>query len=187
MIVQIFDSDSFSVLSLFSLSPGSAFRRNEIKARTRLNNVPLDKALLKLSYSGILKRENKLYRIDFRNEYAKKIMDIFSSQYKDMKELPFDVYLMLSDLVLKFSAIKDIEAYLFGSYSKLIYNEKSDVDIAILTPKKFDKKNVSNVIKRAEKIYGKIIEAHFFEKKIFYENKKDPLVDEIIKNGMRII
>ena len=187
MINQIFDSDSFKIISLFSLSPGSAFKRNEIKEKTKLNNVPLDKTLLKLLYSGILKKENNLYKIDFRNEYAKKLIDISSGQYKDLKELPFDVYLLLSDLTLKLSTIKYIEAYLFGSYSKLIYNEKSDVDIAILTPKIFDKKNVLKIIRKPERVYGKIIEVHFFEKKSFYENKKDPLVKEIIKNGMRII
>ena len=187
MINQIFDLDSFKIISLFSLSPGSRFRRNEIKEKTKLNNVPLDKALLRLVYSRILKKEENFYKINFQNENAKKIIDISSGQYKDLKELPFDVYLLLLDLVSKLSIIRGIEVYLFGSYSKLIYNEKSDVDIAILTPKIFDKKNIRKITQKLEIVYKKSIELHFFEKKLFYKNKKDPLVKEIIKNGVRII
>ena len=188
MISQIFDLDSFKIISLFSLSPGSRFRRKEIKEKTKLNNVPLDKALLRLLSSGILKKEENFYKINFHNENAKKIVEISSKQYKDLKELPFDVYLLLLDLVSEFSVIKGIEVYLFGSYSKLIYNEKSDVDIAILTPEIFNKKNnIQKTIQKLEKIYKKNIETHFFVKKLFYKNKKDMLVKEIIRNGMRLI
>jgi len=87
----------------------------------------------------------------------------------------------------KLSIIRGIEVYLFGSYSKLIYNEKSDVDIAILTSKTFDKKNIQKITQKLEIVYKKSIELHFFEKKLFYKNKKDPLVKEIMKNGVRII
>jgi len=187
MINQIFDSDSFKIISLFSLSPGSRFRRKEIKEKTKLNNIPLDKALSKLLSTKILNKKNNLYEINFQDENAKKVLELASKQYKELKELPFDVYLLLLDLVLAFSTIKNVELYLFGSYSKLIYNEKSDVDIAILTPERFDKKRISKTIERLEKVYKKNIEIHFFTKKIFYRSKKDALVREIIKNGVRLI
>lgn len=187
MINQIFDSDSFKIMSLFSLSPGSRFRRNEIKEKTKLNNVPLDKALLRLLYSKILKKEENFYKINFQNENAKKIIEISSGQYKDLKELPFDIYLLLLNMVSEFSIIKGIEVYLFGSYSKLIYNDKSDVDIAVLTPERFNKKGIQKTTQKLEKIYKKNIETHFFMKKLFYKNKKDPLVKEIIKNSIRLI
>ncbi len=137
MINQIFDLDSFKIISLFSLSPGSGFRRKEIKEMTKLNNAPLDKALQRLLSTQILIRERNFYKINFQNENSKKIIEISLKQYKELKELPFDVYLLLLDLVSEFSIIKSIEVYLFGSYSKLIYNERSDVDIAILTSEIF--------------------------------------------------
>jgi len=72
MINQIFNLDSFKILSLFSLSPGSRFRRKEIKERTKLNNIPLDKTLLKLLSGKILKKEENLYMLNFENKNTKK-------------------------------------------------------------------------------------------------------------------
>ena len=187
MINQVFDLDSFKIISLFSLSPGSVFRRKEIKERIRLNNVPLDKALRRLLSSGILKREGNFYKINFQNENAKKIIEISSKQYKELKELPFEVYMLLLDLISDFSIIKGIEVYLFGSYSKLIYNEESDVDIAVLTTERFNKKITQKTTQKLERVYHKNIEMHFFVKKMFYKNKKDPLVKEIIKNSMKLV
>ena len=45
MISYLFEKDIFKVLSLFGISPGSRFKRNEIKDKTLLYNVNLDKAL----------------------------------------------------------------------------------------------------------------------------------------------
>jgi len=174
-------------MSMFSLSPGSRFNRKEIKEKTRLNNVPLDKALLRLVSSGILKRDGNLYYLDFENNSTKTILEICSKQYRVLKELPFDVYLILVDLVSELSLYKEIEAYIFGSYSKLIYDEKSDIDIAILATKKTDKERLQKAVQKLEKLYVKGIETHFFDKRRFYKNKKDPLVKEIIKNGALII
>jgi len=72
MINQIFNLDSFKILSLFSLSPGSRFRRKEIKERTKLNNIPLDKTLLKLLSGKILKKEENLYMLNFENKNTEK-------------------------------------------------------------------------------------------------------------------
>lgn len=187
MINQIFDKDSFKIMSLFSLSPGSKFRRIEIKERTKLNNVPLDNALQRLLSSQILKRDKNLYAINFQNDLSKQVLEIPAKQYKNLKELPFNVYLLLLDLVKEISTTKGIELYLFGSYSKLVYNEKSDVDIAILTPEKFDKNNIQNITQKLEEIYAKNVEIHFFTKKLFYKNKKDPLIKEIIQNGIKLV
>ena len=61
MIEPVFDRDCFKIVSLFALSPGSRFKREEIKEKIRLNNVPLDKALAKLVNCHILKAEKSLY------------------------------------------------------------------------------------------------------------------------------
>jgi len=187
MINQIFDKDCFKVISLFSLSPGSKFRRKEMKEKTRLNNVPLDKALQRLLSTQILKKERNFYSINFQNNLSKQVLDISIKQYKDLKELPFDVYLILLDLVRETSISGGVEIYLFGSYSKLIFNEKSDVDIAIIKEENLDEENIEKIIQKLEKVYEKNIEIHFFEKKMFYKNKNDPIVKEIRENGVKLI
>ena len=77
------------------------------------------------------------------------------------------------------------DVYLFGSYAQLIFNEKSDMDIAIISDK-VNKKEVEKIIRKLEKKHKKVIETHFFSKK-FYNNKRDILVKEILQNGVRLI
>ena len=81
MINLIFDSDVFKVLTVFSISPGSRFKRKEIKEKTKLNNIPLDNALLKLIREDLLKKERNFYLINFENANIKIILDILSKQY----------------------------------------------------------------------------------------------------------
>lgn len=187
MISQIFDSGSFKVLALFALSPGSRFRRKEVKERTRMYNVPLDSALSRLVSSGIIGKEKNLYYVNFENSYAEQTLTIASAHHRQLKNLPLDVYLLLVDVIYELSTAKDLQAWLFGSYSKLVYTDKSDVDIALLVPQTFSKERIRKVFNKAEKQYGKRIEAHFFDVRSFYRNKRDPLVREIIKNGVRLL
>jgi predicted nucleotidyltransferase len=189
MIELIFDKDCFKILSLFSISPGSGFRRNQIKDKTLLNNVPLDKALTRLVRANVLRNDKNIYRINFESEYSKKVLDIISKQHKEMKELPLNVYFLITDLVDGLSVMnrQRIEVYLFGSYSKLIYREKSDVDIAILGPEDLDMDAISRISKKIENKYEKHIEIHDFVKGEFYKNKRDPLVKDILTNGIRLI
>jgi predicted nucleotidyltransferase len=187
MISQIFDTGSFKVLALFALSPGSRFRRKEIKEKTRMHNVTLDNALSRLLSSGIIRKEKSLYFVNLENPHAEQIIAIVSSYHKQLKNLPLDVYFLLVDAVDEFSTTKGLEVWLFGSYSKMIYSEKSDIDIALLVPQEFDKERVRKMFKKMEKQYGKKIEEHFFDARSFYRSKRDPLVKEILQNGVRII
>lgn len=187
MISQIFNQDCFKLLSLFNLSPGSKFNRTEIKEKTQLNNVPLDKALSNLASSGIIKREKNYYFLNLDNEYTRKILEITSKQYKQLKELPLAVFYLLVDMVSSFSLFKETEVFLFGSYAKLIHKENSDVDIAFIYQKEPDKKKITKTINKLERNYNKTVEIHYFEKKSFYRNKKDLLVQDILKNGVKLI
>lgn len=186
MISQAFTQNTFKIMSLFSLSPGSRFNRNEIKGKTNLNNVPLDEGLVRLLNSKILKKEGNYYSLDFENEYSQKFTDICSRQHKQMKSLPLSAYFLLADFVFSMSLHKGVETYLFGSYSKLIFTGKSDIDIAILEPK-INRAPAERIIRKLERAYGTRIQAHYFDKKAFYRSKKDPLVREITKNGIRLI
>ena len=112
-------------------------------------------------------------------------MDLVGKEYLRFKELPLNVYVLLLDLSSAFSGFKNIDnMWLFGSYSKLIYNNRSDVDIAFIFNKKVNKKEIKNKIKSLEKKYKKVIEEHFFDKKDMTTN--DSLIKEIKKNGVII-
>lgn len=186
MIVQIFNKDILEVLSVFSISPGSKFLRKELKERTKLNNINLDNALNILLNSDLIKKEKRFLSLNFDN--VKPIISLVSQQYKELRDLPLDVYFTIINLIFLLSKFKGVNVYLFGSYAKLIYKETSDIDIAIIsdTITNNEKKEIGNLIQKLESRYGKKMEIHYFGTN-FYKNKKDPLVEEITKNGLKLI
>lgn len=183
MISLLFEKDLFKVLTVFSLEPGARFKRVDIKEKTLLNNVPLDNTLLKLIKAGLIKKEGKLYSVNFENEDYKQILNNIQKQYKTLKEIPLNAYFLIIDFISSLNFV-NIEVYLFGSYSKLIFKEDSDIDIAIIGTVK--KETVNKIVRRLEKKYKKSIEVHYFDKESFYKNKSDPLVKDIIKNGVKL-
>jgi predicted nucleotidyltransferase len=187
MIEPVFDRDCFKVLGVFAVSPGSRFRREEIKEKTRLNNVPLDKALVKLANCHIVKIQRGFYSLDFESENSKKLVEIVSKQQKELRDVPLVVFLLLTDLVDALSTVKGVEVWLFGSYAKLIYREKSDVDVAVIFEKMPKGLDLGRLGQKLEKTYGKQIQIHDFEKGPFYKNKNDPLVSDILRNGVRLL
>lgn len=186
MIASIFNKDIFEVLTIFSISPGSKFTRKELKEKTLFNNVNLDKVINILINSNLIKKEKRLLYLDL--DKAKSVIKLISDDYKELKELPLNVYFSIINIVFSLSRIKNVNAYLFGSYAKLIYKDKSDIDIAIVSDKikNEEKKELEKLIRKLEKRYKKNIEIHYFTKN-FYKNKKDPLVNDILKNGIRLM
>ena len=186
MIAPIFNKDILEVLTVFSISPGSKFLRKELKERTKLNNVNLDNALNALLNSNLIKKEKRFLSLNFEN--AKPIISLVSEQYKQLRELPLDVYFSITNLIFLLSKLRGIDVFLFGSYAKLVYKETSDIDIAIVYNKITNngKKEISKLIQKLESRYKKKIEFHYFGMN-FYKNKKDSLVQEIIKNGLKLI
>ena len=185
MISSIFDEDSFKILSYFSISPGSKFKRKELKEVTKLNNVPLDNALAKILNSNILKKEKLMYSVNFENENARQIIDILRKQYYDLKGIPYEVYLMVTDFVEEISLKKDVTTYIFGDYSKLVYTDKSVIDIAYISEFN-DEKDIQRIINKIESKTQKKIKVSFFQKEIFRENKDDPVIQDIKRNGTKI-
>lgn len=187
MITQLFDNSVSKVLCLYVVSPGSKFKRNELKQHTFLNNVPLDFALNKLINSEILIRKNNLYYFNFESEFGKSILEIHKKQYYKLKELPLNVYFSLLDIVERFSTTNTISLYLFGSFSKLIYTRTSDIDIAVIYKQEPDFKTINNYKEKIEKKYNKKIELHYFKKEEFEKNKNDPIIHDIVKNGEKLM
>lgn len=187
MITDIFDKDAIKVLTLFSVSPGSKFARNEIKEKTMLNNVPLDNAMSVLLNNGLLTREKRFFSLNFENKNSKAILDIIKNEHLRFKEIPLKIYYLLLDTSAVMSNIKNIiKVYLFGSYAKLIYTDRSDVDLAVIL-ERGDKGTINKIkksVNKVEKKYGRSLELHFFEKKDMQQ--KDPIIKEILKNNVEL-
>ena len=186
MITQIFSNDILEILTIFSISPGSKFLRKELKERTKLNNVNLDNALNILLNTNLIKKEKRFLLLNL--ESSKPIINLVSEQYRELRELPLDVYFSIATLIFYLSKLSGIDSYLFGSYAKLVFKNISDIDIAVVSDKitSKNKKEINNLLQKLESRYGKKIEMHYFGRN-FYKNKNDPLVKEILKNGIRLI
>ena len=186
MIGWIFDKDILEVLTVFSISPGSRFLRKDLKEKTKLNNVNLDNALSILINSKILRKEGRFLLLDL--DCAKDIINIISAQYKGLRQLPLDAYFSIINIIYFISKFKAVDVYLFGSYAKLVHKDTSDIDIAIVSDDISEdiKKELNALAQKTESRYGKKIEVHYFGLN-FYKNKKDHLVKEILRNGIRLI
>lgn len=185
-MIELLDLNVLKIVTVFSVSPGSRFARKTIKEKTNIPNLILDKYLAKLLNLKFLTKEKNFLVLNFKNNEINDIIKIVSEQYSKFKQLPLkDYFLILSlkDELVKIRYIGDV--YLFGSYAKLIFKEDSDVDIAIIS-EKADKKNIEKPVKKLEKRYKKNIEVHYFSKK-FYNNRRDPLVKDILQHGIKMI
>jgi len=185
-MIGLFEKDIVKILTLYSLSPGSRFSREEIKKKTDMNNITLNKTLFLMLNLALLIKEKHLFSINFENKNSKLAMGFVSNQYSLLKHLPLSSYYIL--LEIYYEIIKEKiggEVYLFGSYAKLTFREKSDIDLAVISDT-LDKKSFNKCISRLEKKHKKKIEVHYFSNN-FYKNKKDPLVKEILQHGVRLI
>jgi len=187
MIIQIFDKNVMKILTIFSISPGSKFQRKELKEKTSLNNITLDNSLKLLFNSNILKKEKRALYLNLESKNTKSILELVSNQYKELKEIPLKAYFSVIELVYLLSKF-ELNVYVFGSYAKLVFKEDSDIDIAIISDKisSEEKREISKLIKKIESKYKRKIEIHYFSTN-FYKNKKDPLVKDILINGIKLI
>ena len=184
--LDIIDFDSFKVLSVFCISQGSKFQRNVLKDKTGIPNLILDRTLARLINLKILIKEKYLLSVNFSNFQALEIIKLLFERYSRFKQISLNEYFIISYFERDISFIKGIgEVYLFGSYAKLTFSEKSDIDIAIVAGD-FNKKIFQNLIKKLEEKYGKKFEIHYFSKE-FYNNRKDPLVKEILTHGIKLL
>ena len=178
------------IISFLIISPGSKYNRKELKEKTGMNNIPLDKTLKKLKSFHIIEEKDHLFSINFQDDKISKIIELIQREYKEFN-LPYNIFNILIDISEKLSMIKEIkEARLFGSYSKLIYNQKSDIDIAIILYDKIKNKNkiqekIEKIILKISKKNKKKIETHFFSEKDM--KRKDSLIKEILRNNKVLI
>ncbi len=190
MITNIFDRNLIRIISFLIISPGSKYNRKELKENTEMNNIPLDKTLKKLKSLHIIEEKNHLFSLNFQDDKINKILESIQKEYKEFN-LQYKIFNLLIDITEKLSMIKEIkEVKLFGSYSKLIYNQKSDIDLAVIfydkiKNKKKIQKKVDGMILKISKKSKKEIESHFFSEKDM--KAKDQLIKEILRNNKSLI
>ncbi len=185
-MIALFNKNIVRILTVFSLSPGSRFNRETLRKKALLNNVSINKSISTLTNLKILSKEKNLYGLNFKNDSVKQLIELTSDNYTKLKKLPLNAYFLILDITYEISRIRNIgEVYLFGSYSKLIFKDNSDIDIAIISEKP-NKKDINKIISKIEKKFKKTIEIHYFTKE-FYQNKKDPFVKEILQSGVKLI
>jgi len=190
MISNLFNKNIIGVLTFFLISPGSRYNRKEIKEKTGMNNIPLDNTLKKLLSLKILREKNRLFGLDIESEEIKKVIEYIKEEYKRFN-LPYKIFNIIIEISNRLSEIKQIEElYLFGSYAKLIYHEKSDIDLAVIFHNKIKnrgklEKKIERTIEKIGKKNKKKIEVHFFLEKDMKE--RDPLIKDILRNGKKLL
>lgn len=187
MISNMFDKSLVRILSFFLISPGSRYKRLEIKEKVKMNNVPLDNSLNKLISLGILEVDKGLFNINNDSEF-REIIEYIRKEYKGF-DVPYEIFNVLVEISEGLSRLRGVrKVYLFGSYAKLIYSDKSDIDIAVVfedSVKRIkDEKDINKEIKRIRGKYKRKIEVHFFLEKDMKE--KDSLVKDILRNGKKL-
>ena len=187
MIINLINKNSAKILLLFSTSPGRKYLRKEIQEKTEINNVPLDSSLAELLSFKLIIRKGRIYSLNLENSLIIQILE----ELKEFSTIPLKVKFILNEIVFYVSKINSIKSMiLFGSYAKLIYSEKSDIDIAVILDNKVKNKKIieEKIESFSEKIgkkYKKQIEVHLFLEKNMKE--KDPLIKDILRNGKKIL
>jgi predicted nucleotidyltransferase len=189
MIINLINKNSAKILLFLAISPGSNYSRKDIKEKTEMHNLPLDYALTELLNFKIIKRRRKLYHLNLENPFVADILEEIKGKFFN---LPFKVQLIILNFISKISKLKYIkEVILFGSYSKIIYSEKSDIDISIIFYDNIKNKNevekkISLIAEKISNKNKKELQEHFFTESEL-KHKKDPLIKDILKNGRALI
>lgn len=187
MIINLIDKNYAKLLLFMTISPGSRYSRKEIYEKTGMNNVPLDNSLNVLVNLKLIKEENKLYSLILENETIQQLI----KERKIISNLPLKVQFILLEFISYAISPKSInKIILFGSYAKLIFSEKSDIDIAVIFPNKIkNKEKIEKKIlifeEKLSKKYKKDIQSHFFLEQDL--KQKDPLIKDILRNGIILI
>ena len=171
------------IMSLFRTNYLAAFHIREMAKLIKKNHVTLLPHLKVLEKDKILTSKtigkNKVFSLNLENINTKNHIihteNVFSHQFLEetflIKKLTKELFnLNITGIVV-----------LFGSYAKKTFDDKSDIDIFFIG--EISDKEVQN-IKNFGKTYSKIINIKKLTIKNFNSSirKKDPLINEIVKN-----
>jgi len=187
MLLNLIDKNCAKVILFLAISPGSRYSRKEIKEKAMINNVPLDTALNKLLTLSLLKEEKRIYSLNIESATVKEIL----RERGRISNLPLKIQFLLLGLVSDISKTRGIKKIiLFGSYSKLIFTENSDIDLAVILGKKTKnrakiEKSIHVLSEKISKKNKKVIQIHFFSEDDL-KHKEDPLIKDILRNGVSL-
>ncbi|MCX6707265.1 MAG: nucleotidyltransferase domain-containing protein [Candidatus Woesearchaeota archaeon] len=180
MITAILNNKSaWKLLALMSYSPGAGYTRKEILDLLRWNNLSLDRALRKLEFFKIIKKENRSIKFDFGSEDAKILLEIIENDKKRLNHPPFELFLALGEFLRLAEGKRIDKMFLFGSYAKKTASAGSDIDIAVFSQEKVDLIEAQDKMMQEQ---GKKMQVHYFK-----AGEKGKLVDEILKHGVRLV
>lgn len=180
------------VLIILAEAPGQGITKEEIKKITKLGGNSLFKSLRILTKNNIvnIKKFGKrtYYSINLANEYSKQIIAIVDLEKKQMNNINQKILVILREYLRKIINLIDVDkVYVFGSIVKNSYNEKSDIDIAIITETLSTKQkiNLEKINEEIEKRFGREIQIHSFKKEEF--NVKNKLAEQVQRDGIKLI
>ena len=185
---------TWKIISVMAEAPGKALSRKEIKEFTKLGNKGIDQ-FMDILQSFELIKTNKLgkrvyYKLNLNNLFLTKILELIQLEKERLENLDLKVIMILREMVYGIGNLNENniqKVILFGSYAKRTFNEKSDVDIAIVLTRKNPTTQllISELGDKLKKRFGKDIQIHYFEEKEFSHNGK--LVEEIKKDGIVLL
>jgi len=168
------------ILILYSYGEGSGYTWSDFKKHTKLQNKSLDIAINLLLFYKILKKENRIFKLNFSNEVVLEIMKFIKKEKEKLNYPNFELYIALIIMMREIQKKEEIEEiYLFGSHAKKKASVNSDIDIAIIT------QNI-NLDFTKEKIE---LEEKYEYKFEFHTHKfdNDELSKEIKKHGVKLL
>jgi len=178
---------AWKILRILAEAPGRGNERKEIKEITKAGNFALSNSLKELEmYNILLKKKigkKEIYWLNSANPVVQEIMKLFELERIKLKNLQPSKTIFLAKITDEISKFNPKSIILFGSYAKGIAVEESDFDLCIIV-----KGNKKGYLRKLSKL-PENVEVHLFEEKEFEElkKKKDPLVEEIIRDGIQLL
>ena len=176
---------TLKILALYRNNYNVSLHVREIARKTNVDVKAVQLQLKRLEglniLSSALKGKNKEYRLNLSNLTAK--------HYMTMAEAFSTIIFLSKNFMIKKTASEtgdkiDGIMLLFGSFAKGSATKKSDIDIFVITNKKFDKSAIDEV----GAIIGRKISIKSSTKKQFLDGLKnsDPLISEVALNHITL-
>jgi len=164
-----------SIQAPFFEHPSTTFHIREIAKRTKINHTTIRQYLQKLEQEGYLIKNTQ------SKPYETYLSNPSSSKFKNLKLYYNLEKIRLSNIIEKLEKEYDYPTIiLFGSFSKALDDEQSDVDLCIIS-------NITKEIelKSFEKIIRRTISFHLYNKQKWNALKKqNPALINSICNGL---
>lgn len=182
------------VLSVLAESPGQGITKEEIKKITKLGGDSIFRTINILLKNDIVEGrkvgKRTYYRISMANKYSKLIVEILQNEKRDLNNMNPKIVTILREYTRQINdAINPSSIIVFGSIVKGSYRKDSDIDVAIITEKGLNRKErleIEKINERLENRFGREIQPHFF-KSTEIKNSKEKLVEEIQRDGVRLL